>query len=106
MSILITGGCGYVGSALVEHLVAKKNKVRVIDNQLFGNNLKTNPYLSVIKKDIRKLNLNDFKGIKSVIHLANIANDPTVELNQELSWEVNVLASKTIMDLLVHFLFY
>ena len=39
-----------------------------------------------------------FKGINTVVHLANIANDPSVELNQSLSWEVNVLATKKIIE--------
>ena len=32
------------------------------------------------------------------MHLANIPNDPSVELNQNLSWEVNVLATKKIVE--------
>ena len=34
----------------------------------------------------------------SIIHLANIANDPAVVLNPTLSWEVNVLASQQLAD--------
>ena len=36
-----------------------------------------------------------------MIHLANIANDPSVELNQSLSWEVNVLATNKIIELAI-----
>ena len=38
------------------------------------------------------------KNIDAIIHLANIANDPAVELNPTLSWEVNVLASQQLAD--------
>ena len=34
----------------------------------------------------------------AIVHLANIANDPSVELNQNLSWEVNVLSIKKIVE--------
>ena len=34
----------------------------------------------------------------AIIHLANIANDPAVDLNPTLSWEVNVLASQQLAD--------
>ena len=37
-------------------------------------------------------------GVESIVHLANIANDPAVELNASLSWEVNVLASHQLAD--------
>ncbi|MDC3183143.1 SDR family oxidoreductase [Prochlorococcus sp. AH-716-B23] len=38
------------------------------------------------------------KGVDAIIHLANIANDPAVELNPTLSWETNVLASHQLAD--------
>ena len=51
------------------------------------------------KKDVRFLVNEDFHDIDSVIHLANIANDPGVELNTDLSWEVNVLATYKLAEL-------
>ena len=39
-----------------------------------------------------------FNKVDTVVHLANIANDPAVELNPTLSWEVNVLASQQLAD--------
>ena len=96
MNFLITGGCGYIGTLLTKHLLSKKNKVTVVDNCWFGNFHKKNKMLKVIKKDIRNFEDLNINGINTIIHLANIANDPTVELNPTLSWEVNVLASKLI----------
>ena len=51
------------------------------------------------KQDIRALDSSFFKDVNSVIHLANIANDPAADLNPLLSWEVNVLASQKLADL-------
>ena len=96
MNFLITGGCGYIGTLLTKHLLSKKNKVTIIDNFWFGNFHKKNKLLKIIKKDIRNFEDINIKGVDVIIHLANIANDPTVELNPTLSWEVNVLASKLI----------
>ena len=57
-----------------------------------------NKNLKIIKGDIRNLKDYYFKRVDSVIHLANIANDPAVELNPVLSWEVNVLAGQQLAD--------
>ena len=94
MNFLVTGGCGYIGTLLTKHLLSKKNKVTVVDSCWFGNFHKKNKLLKIIKKDIRDFEDLNIKGIDVIIHLANVANDPTVELNPTLSWEINVLASK------------
>ncbi len=96
--IIITGGCGYIGAKLVEHFLKKKFKVTVIDTQWFGKNLKENKNLKIIKKDIRNIEGKVFKKVYAVFHLANIANDPAVELKPELSWEINVLSSMKIIE--------
>jgi nucleoside-diphosphate-sugar epimerase len=109
-NILILGGCGYVGSVLSNFLSEKGYKITVIDSQWFGKNIKENKNLKIIKKDIRKLDDFSFKKFKTIIHLANIANDPSVELNPNLSWEVNVfstysLITKSIKDGVSQFIY-
>jgi nucleoside-diphosphate-sugar epimerase len=98
MNILITGGCGYTGTVLTEKLLNLNHNITVIDNQWFGNYLSPNKNLKIIKMDIKNIELENLKNIDSVIHLANIANDPGVELNPLLSWEVNVLATQKLID--------
>jgi len=98
MNLLITGGCGYVGSVLTEYLSKKNYNITIIDNQWFGNHIKEKENIRIIKEDIRNINKIDINNVDTVIHLANIANDPGVELNPGLSWEVNVLATKQLAD--------
>lgn len=99
MKIIVTGGCGYVGSILVKKLI-KNHFVRVIDNQWFGNYLPENKNLEIVKADIRDISKDEnFKGYDAIIHLANIANDPSVDLDPSLSWEVNVLAAKKLIEI-------
>jgi nucleoside-diphosphate-sugar epimerase len=110
MHILITGGCGYTGTLLTNDLIDLGHKVTVVDTQWFGNYLKNKKNLKIIKKDIRGINKVSFKGVDTIVHLANIANDPSVELNPNLSWEVNVLATqklveKAITNKVKHFIF-
>jgi nucleoside-diphosphate-sugar epimerase len=97
MNILVTGGCGYVGSSLVPELLKQGHLVSVIDTQWFGNTLVDSQNLEIIKGDIRDPNIYPNGKFDIVIHLANIANDPSVELNPELSWEVNVLATYQLL---------
>ena len=98
MKILITGGCGYVGTVLTEQLLFDGHEITVVDTQWFGNNLKLHPQLTVLKMDTRLVDDIPLKNVDTVIHLANIANDPGVEMNPTLSWEVNVLATQQLAD--------
>lgn len=100
--ILVTGGCGYVGSKLVKQLLNDYH-VDVIDTQWFGNYLEQHDNLKVFKNDIRNINDINFSDVESIIHLANIANDPGVELNQSMSWEVNVLSSQLLIEKAIEF---
>jgi nucleoside-diphosphate-sugar epimerase len=97
MKIIILGGCGYVGSVLVKKLLDQKHNILVIDTQWFGNHLIPSSNLNIIKSDIRDLKNISFKGYETIIHLANIANDPASELNPNFSWEINVLATQQII---------
>ena len=96
--ILITGGCGYVGTELTKDLLNNNFRVRVIDSQWYGNFLIKHKNLKLIKKDIRNINFEDVKGVSHVIHLASISNDPSSEINPKLSWEVGPLATLRLLN--------
>lgn len=98
MNILITGGCGFVGTVLTTQLLNDGHHITVVDTQWFGNHLAPHPALTVLKQDTRDVDSIPLKGVDTIIHLANIANDPGVEMNPTLSWEVNVLASQQLAD--------
>ena len=103
MKILVTGGCGYKGSNLVSRLLEEGHDVISVDTQWFGNYLPNSPRLTNLKLDIRDVESIPLDSVDTVIHLANIANDPAVELNPSLSWEVNVLAGQQLADKAVRF---
>lgn len=99
--ILVTGGCGYTGSIVTKKLINEGYKVVIIDNLWFGNYLKKNKNIKIIKKDIAEIQIKDLKNISTVIHLANVANDPSVKLEPILSWDVNVLSTDRLIKLCV-----
>ena len=81
-TVLVTGGCGFIGSHLVETLVQKNYQVRILDNLSTG---KLENLSSVAKQDIEiaqgcisDLNLVEeiIKGCDYVFHLAAIASVP------------------------------
>lgn len=101
MNILITGGCGYIGTKLIEHLKENNFNIRIIDTKWFGNRVKKDKNIKIIKKNYRYINSKDLKKIDAIIHLANIANDPAAEISSKLTWEVNVLYMKNLLDLAI-----
>lgn len=97
MNVLVIGGCGFTGSVLVKDLLTDGHKVRVFDAQWFGSHLQEDENLEIFQGDIRSGDL-PMDGIETVIHLANVANDPSVDLAPTLSWEVNVLATMRVVE--------
>ena len=98
MKILLTGGCGYIGTNLTEALLDLGHDVTVVDIMWFGNYLKPHKNLDITQADIRDIEKIPMDGVDTVIHLANIANDPTGDLNARLTWEVNALSSKFLIE--------
>ena len=97
MNVLVIGGCGYTGSVLVKDLLSEGHKVRVFDSKWFGSHLDQDKNLEIWHGDIRFDDL-PMEGIEAVVHLANVANDPSVDLAPTLSWEVNVLATMRVVE--------
>ena len=98
MKILVTGGSGYKGSVLIPLLLKDGHKVINIDTNWFGEKLAKHENLISLQMDVRNFDYSLLKDVDSIIHLANIANDPAVDLNPNLSWEVNVLATHQLVD--------
>jgi len=99
MRVLVTGGCGYVGTQLTQALLARTPAgVTVLDTQWFGNFLPPHPRLEVLPMDVRAIDTFDLAPFDTIFHLANIANDPAVDLNPYASWEVNVLATMRLAE--------
>lgn len=94
-TVFVTGGGGYVGSALVPKLLNAGYRVRVLDLFIFGEDIFPECYdnlnLEIVKGDIRDRELikSCLKGADHVIHLACISNDPSFELNPTLGKSIN-----------------
>lgn len=92
MKILITGGAGFVGSHIADHLLARGDEVLVIDNYSTGrrDNLTPQANLTVVEGTIadRDLVMQQFANFQPdvVIHAAASYKDPN-------NWEEDALSN-------------
>jgi nucleoside-diphosphate-sugar epimerase len=93
--VLVTGGAGYVGSALVPRLLDAGYQVTVLDLYIYGDRIfgehHENDGLREIRGDLRDLKTVEdaLRDCDAVIHLACISNDPSYDLNPELAKSIN-----------------
>jgi nucleoside-diphosphate-sugar epimerase len=95
-TVAVIGGAGYVGAVLVPRLLDEGYRVRVFDLFIYGDEalaaVRDNPRLEIQKGDVRDPAAVEaaVRGADAVIHLACISNDPSVELDPDLSKSVNL----------------
>lgn len=87
MKILLAGGAGYVGSALVPELISLGHKVDVLDLFWFGNHLPKET--GILNKDIFHVENSDVEGYDTVIFLAGLSNDPMAEFSPSMNFVSN-----------------
>ncbi len=89
-TVLVTGAGGYIGAVLVPMLLEQGYRVRALDRFFFGNDLlPEHDRLEVVKEDSRRITLDHLSGVDAVIDLVAVSNDPSGELFQEATWEIN-----------------
>jgi nucleoside-diphosphate-sugar epimerase len=103
--VLVIGGAGYIGSLLVESLLGKGYRVRVLDSLLYGEEslrpVKDHPNFELMVGDCRNIQdmVRAVRGVESVVHLAAIVGDPACEQNQELALETNYAATRMLIEI-------
>ena len=89
--VLVTGGCGYIGSVLVPLLLERGYEVRVFDKLYFGEEpLKSvRDRIELIPGDVRDFAPSILAGIDGVIHLGSLSNDPTAAFDPDATRSIN-----------------
>jgi nucleoside-diphosphate-sugar epimerase len=101
---LVTGGSGYVGAPAVRELQQSGRSVRVLDSLLHGQQQVAAEQraagVEIIEGDIRdpEARRAALAGADEVIHLAAIVGDPACARDPETSTEVNVEATRSLLE--------
>ena len=100
MKIAITGGGGYVGSALVPYLEKMGHEVTVVDLFWYGKEVLNGCRARLLEVDIRDRSALTaaLKGHDAIIHLACISNDPSFELDPQLGKSINLDAFPGLLE--------
>tara|TARA_B100000609_G_C17222527_1_gene441322 strand:- start:11466 stop:12497 length:1032 start_codon:yes stop_codon:yes gene_type:complete len=99
--VLIAGAGGYLGIPLVKKLLELDFHVIGVDRYYFGQDLipseiLNRPNFRLKQKDIRSLDLEDFKGVDAVIDLAGLSNDPSCDLRPDLTYNINLRGGENV----------
>jgi nucleoside-diphosphate-sugar epimerase len=95
MKILMTGSRGYIGTVMAPLMVHAGHEVVGLDTDLYRRST-FGPWRESIRtlvKDVRAVETADLKGFDAVVHLAALSNDPLGDLNPDLTYDINHLAS-------------
>ena len=103
--VMVTGGAGFIGSSLVEELIARGKKVVVLDNLSSGNlenisHLVKNHDLTFVKDDLSDPNkiCKALEGCQIVFHLA-ASPDVRIGLkNTKIDFENNVVTTYNLLE--------
>ena len=101
--IFVTGGCGFIGSTLVEKLI-DSNEIVVFDNMrrdaLSAKEVAKHPSLQIIRGDVEDTTAlsEAIKDAQIVIHCAAIAGISTVVKNPVETMRVNLLGTTNVLE--------
>jgi UDP-glucose 4-epimerase len=95
MKAVVTGGAGFIGSNLVDALVARGDAVTVVDNFASGKRENLNPAADLLEHDIRE----PFSVEADVVfHLAAQADVQTSMKRPDYDAEVNVVGTVNVLQ--------
>jgi UDP-glucose 4-epimerase len=97
--VLVTGGCGFVGAALVAELHRRGGyEIDVIDNLSIGKEAKIPFYSKFLGGDIRAMDNIDDKPYTYIFHLAALSRIQPSFQNPTSTFSVNVDGTKKVVE--------
>ena len=98
MSVIVTGGAGFIGSNLVIKLLNAGEEVTIIDNFSTGNYNNISEFsnkIKIVEADISEPGkwMNEFKNSTKVFHLAALADIVPSIQNPDAYFKSNVIGN-------------
>tara|TARA_B100000795_G_C22806825_1_gene445594 strand:+ start:6919 stop:7917 length:999 start_codon:yes stop_codon:yes gene_type:complete len=81
MKYLVTGGAGFIGSHMIELLIANKHKVICVDDLSTGHKSNLSSVIQKIDFYQEKIELFDFSKIQDIDGIIHLAAQPSVQLS-------------------------
>jgi UDP-glucose 4-epimerase len=97
--ILVTGGAGFIGSQLVDRLIAMGAEVRILDNLLTGDERNINPQAEFIRADLRDYEAvsKSVEGIDLIFHEAAQINPAKAVEDPIFDFDINARGTLNLL---------
>ena len=102
MRVCVTGCDGYLGSLLAPELFRRGHDVLGVDTGFYreGTLYRSGPMAPMtLVKDLRQVEVGDFRGVDAVVHMAELSNDPVGQLAPNITYEINHAGSVRLAEL-------
>ena len=100
-NILVTGGAGFIGSHLVDELIAGRHNVFVLDNLSSGKKANINPKAKFYKVDVRDKNILQILKKEKIGGVFHLAAQPIVDearANPLETIETNIMGTANVLE--------
>lgn len=102
-TFIVTGGCGFIGSHMVDKLISLNYRVIVIDNLLSGSLDNLNPgaifeNVDITNYSLLKETIDKYDDIYGIFHFAAIARTPWCIDDPVLCYKTNVMGTMNILE--------
>jgi nucleoside-diphosphate-sugar epimerase len=102
--VVVIGGAGFVGSALIPKLLARDYRVTILDAFLFGTDSVVGQgykrRLRLVKGDLRSIEtvVRGCRNANAIVHLGGLVGDPSCAHDEELTLGINLDATAMIAE--------
>lgn len=98
---LVTGGCGFIGSHLVKHLLNLGHKIRILDILPVSNSILYDERVDLVQGDVTSFDMvqSCMFGIDGCFHLASLQAAESKNRDDKLSHHTNLFGAINVLEI-------